>query len=1116
MHRSTGTVLLTLLTLALWLGFLTPGAAGADIPGEEKAKIDAALPRQPIVNPRTERRLLVFTLSKGFKHSAIPYGEYTFKRLGETSGAYTATVSEDPRVFAPDSLARYDAILFNNTTGTLFEDPVLRESLMNFVRGGGGIAGIHAATDCFYDWPAFGEMMGGYFDGHPWNESVTLKIEEPNHPVAQPLGEEFVVADEIYQFKEPYSRENLRVLVSLDTDKTNMNKNGIRRDDGDFAVSWVRDYGEGRVFYCSLGHRHDIFWNEPVLEHYLAGIQFALGDLEADARPSAARSGDMGMAGDLEDAFAAARDYQFGDSRVPLRTIETAVYAAADDPARGAALEAKLIDLLQGDVSDEVKSFALRQLSVVGGEAGAEAAAPLLTSERLSHMARYALERLNTPAADEILLEALGELEGDLRIGVVNSIGQRGDRSAIEPLLELALAEETDDKTRAAIAGAIGRLGGMEGNDALVDLANLGRREQSDVLLDAVHLAMARCAAALVEDGESEQAAKIYTRLHNPGMEERHRLAGLRGLAITEPLKTVPKLIKNITGEEGVMRQTSLRLVRAMPGGSTVTRVFAIQLADLPFRAQADLIEALGDRGDRGALRVISKRVDSGNRGVTRAAIRALAKLGDAKTVPQLATLMANGSQEARESLMRLRGEGVNEAIVDAMGDFDSAARVQLIEILGERQATAAVDDLLDVAGSDESQVVRLAAYDVVEQLGGAGQAQRCLDLLLAAPTDAEREAAADALIACCERSDDREACVAPVADALAPAEAGQPQLLRVLSRVGGETALKSVRRFYATSDGARADAALLALAGWRDAAPAEELLSIVTSGRPEHRRVAFEGYINVVSLPSDRPASEDVRMYQRLLVQAQTPRETRLVLEALADVPHPAVLDVAEGYLDDTQQRWTAIETIIDVAVAISGDHERRALAAVEKALEYAPDDEQLRRRIGEAVDAIEADRGFVTSFLYAGPYTKAGAGAEEVFETSFEPESEGFTGWSALPAGAVSPPGRIDLNAIEPTNNAAIYLWANVTADERQQVRFQCGSDDGIRVWLNGEMIHSNMVYRGVTLNEDEVMATLRPGTNRLLIKVVQGSGGWGVACRLRSPEGFALENVEVRHAW
>ena len=266
---------------------LTVNPASAGVPEEELQRITAAIPEKPTVSPAHPRKLLLFNLCKGFKHDSIPYVEAALHAMGKKTGAFTVTVSEDVQVFAPQSLGQYDAVCFNNTTGELFDDPALKKSLVDFVKDGKGIIGIHAATDCFYNWPEYGEMMGGYFDGHPWNERVGVKVDEPAHPVVAAFGgQPFEISDEIYQFRLPYSRYNLRVLLSLEARKTDMSKPGIRRTDGDFAVSWIRGYGKGRVFYCSLGHRSEVFWNPMIMKHYLDGIQFAMGDLAADATPS--------------------------------------------------------------------------------------------------------------------------------------------------------------------------------------------------------------------------------------------------------------------------------------------------------------------------------------------------------------------------------------------------------------------------------------------------------------------------------------------------------------------------------------------------------------------------------------------------------------------------------------------------------------------------------------------------------------------------------------------------------------------------------------------------------------------------------------------------------------
>ena len=272
---------------ALALGSAAGVAQLPELSPEVRAHIDAALPAEARVAPQEPRRVLVFSLALGFRHSSIPHGAYALQRMGEKTGAYTAEVVTDVEALRAENLARFDAVFMNNTTGNPFRDEELRRGFEEFVRGGGGLAGLHSCTDCGYEWSAYGRMIGGYFHGHPWHEEVTIRVEEPTHPVCAAFEGEsrFVVTDEIYQFKEPYSRDVSRVLLSLDTLATPMNRGGIARADDDFPVGWVHRYGEGRVFYCSLGHREEIFWNPVVLQHYLDGIQYVLGDLQAEDAP---------------------------------------------------------------------------------------------------------------------------------------------------------------------------------------------------------------------------------------------------------------------------------------------------------------------------------------------------------------------------------------------------------------------------------------------------------------------------------------------------------------------------------------------------------------------------------------------------------------------------------------------------------------------------------------------------------------------------------------------------------------------------------------------------------------------------------------------------------------
>ncbi len=285
--------------LAALLG-LAPRACVAQLKPDMLQKIHDAMPTKPQVAPAQARKVLIYTRANGFVHSSIPYGAEALRILGEKTGAYTATISDDPVSFEPDTLKQYDVVVFESTTGDALlpkdfgkldeaakktakdNEARYKTGLLDFVNGGKGFVGIHAATDCYYSWPEYGKLSGGYFSGHPWHEKVGISNQDPTNPVNAAFeGKDFEITDEIYQFKD-YSRGNQRVLTGLDLAKTNMTKGGINRTDGDFAVSWIKNFGQGRMFYCSLGHREEIYWNPMILKYYLAGIQFAAGDLKAD------------------------------------------------------------------------------------------------------------------------------------------------------------------------------------------------------------------------------------------------------------------------------------------------------------------------------------------------------------------------------------------------------------------------------------------------------------------------------------------------------------------------------------------------------------------------------------------------------------------------------------------------------------------------------------------------------------------------------------------------------------------------------------------------------------------------------------------------------------------
>ena len=257
-----------------------------------KTKIDEAIAQMESVKPKEPRTVLLYSRTKGFRHKSIPVGILALTELGKQTGAFCVEATEDPAVFTTENLARFDGIIMLNTTKDAIPRGAAREAFEAYLEGDKGLIGIHAATDCHADWENYREAMGGLFDGHPWGASslVTLYNEEPDHPICKHIETGDQIKDEIYQYKDDkhFTRDKLRMLLTLDLSGENMKRGGMKRTDNDYAVSWVRMYSGSRVFYSNLGHNDFTYYNVKALQHYLNGIQFALGDLDADARPSAA------------------------------------------------------------------------------------------------------------------------------------------------------------------------------------------------------------------------------------------------------------------------------------------------------------------------------------------------------------------------------------------------------------------------------------------------------------------------------------------------------------------------------------------------------------------------------------------------------------------------------------------------------------------------------------------------------------------------------------------------------------------------------------------------------------------------------------------------------------
>lgn len=225
-------------------------------------------------SPKTGK-LLYMTLSSGFHHEVVPFSTEIVKQIGEKSGAFDTTVTEDVGAFTAENLKRYDAVMFY-TTGELPMTESEKKAFMDFIHSGHGFVGVHSATDTFYLWEDYLKLVGAYFNDHPWHQQVTVEVADPSSPLVSFLGKSFQINDEIYQMSD-FQAETSHVLLRLDPNSVDLKNPRVRRRFYGWPLAWTRRDGKGRVFYTALGHEKAV-WEAPRFQELLLnGIKWAMG-----------------------------------------------------------------------------------------------------------------------------------------------------------------------------------------------------------------------------------------------------------------------------------------------------------------------------------------------------------------------------------------------------------------------------------------------------------------------------------------------------------------------------------------------------------------------------------------------------------------------------------------------------------------------------------------------------------------------------------------------------------------------------------------------------------------------------------------------------------------------
>ena len=625
-------------------------------------------------------------------------------------------------------------------------------------------------------------------------------------------------------------------------------------------------------------------------------------------------AGAVRIAAEMEPMLAKIAVYEYGQGRVPLSEFSQFVQDSMASPALLKEIEARLLRLVQSDATAAGKDFAFRELSLIGTEASVPVLAGMLDT---SDMARYALTRIPGPGVDHALRKALDKSSGNVKIGIINSLGQRRNSKSVSVLRPLL--SSSDSGLAEAAAAALADIADGPALDAL----GAARGRAAGPWRQRFSEAYLRCADRVAAQGNKGLAIQVYKQLTAPAEAEMVRIAALTGLAAADSNSAAPVLTTEVVSKSPRVQRAAIRLLAEIPG-TGVTAALVEQFPKLPPSGQVQLLAALADRGDASIRPLLVKAAKENAADVRAAALAGLGRLGDESSVPLLAEAAATsqGAEQvaARESLYGLRGSGIDPAIIAAIGSATGKVRIELIIAAGER-ASAAAGHALIHAVQDKDPGLRREALKAMRNVAGPAQVPALLELLLQAPGASDRRDAAQTLAAALRRSGPAQAGAVVAAYQAAPAEHFRVSLLEVMGQTSSGEALPLLRHCLKDAAPEIVRAAILALSNWADPAPLADLAAVAKSStNPAQQILALRGYLKLMVIPSQRPNPESARLLGEAMQLAKEPAEKQTVLSLLPTYPCKESLELAEASLGDAavaNEAKAAVDRVISLLKA-------------------------------------------------------------------------------------------------------------------------------------------------------------------------------------------------------
>jgi len=597
--------------------------------------------------------------------------------------------------------------------------------------------------------------------------------------------------------------------------------------------------------------------------------------------------------------------------------------------------ESDLIVTLQSDAPKSEKAITCKKLVIYGSEQAVPALAPLLADKELASWARIALEAIPGPASDAALRNAVGNLQGRLLIGVINSIGVRCDGLAVDALIQKLNDADTDVASAAAVA--LGHIGGEQAAKALTkSLADAPAGACSAVAEGCI-----LCAERFLTNDMTAEAIKLYDTVRRANVPDQRHLEAIRGAILARRFNGIPLLLEQLRSEEKKRLGVGLRTARELPGRS-VTEALAAELDRLSTDRRPLLLLALADRSDSVVLPTVLKAAQSNAKDLRITAIKILIRLGDVSCIPILLKAATENDAElektAMETLLRLPGKDVDADLVARLTQAQGKQRQVLIKLAGQRQISEALPAVVS-SFQDTDAGIRSAAIKTINIIGQDPQMADLVKLLQRTKNSMEKEDIKKALLAISGR------CGAKCLAYLRPLTQSRDSELHIiglqaLAVIGGPDALAAVKSAIATTETLVQDEAVRILATWpnnwpKDAEAGKILLLLATSAKKmSHQVLGLRGYLQYIRGNNKLSHKQKVDKVKDVRSYLKRPDEKRQIIAVLGEAPCVSALDLLTTFAEDPAVAEEAYSAMVRVArqniPGVSQNQRRQVLQTV------------------------------------------------------------------------------------------------------------------------------------------------------------------------------------------